>query len=320
MNFIDNRVKGFLFVMLTCVTYGIMPALTQLSYKSGLSVGTMLFGRLSLGALLIWVTILIKKLPFQINKKHLAFMLMTGCASVVQMITMSESYRYLPGAIVSLLLFLYVSVVVVIEILLGREKVNKTRILCLLCSFIGLILVIWTPGAGIRLNGTGLILVLIAAFFYGLYAIGLGEKRTRALASDVVIGYMLLPPILFSLIRCIASGEPILPETPVQAMYILLLAFFCMYIAAVSFAKGVKYIGSSNAAIFNTLEPVVAYGAGIVLMHDHISSNAIVGGLLILGAIIYLNLEKKLQSAHWFSLQSGMSLLNTILWGREVED
>lgn len=294
MNKIDNRVKGFLFVMMTCITYGIMPALTQLSYKAGLSVGTMLFGRLFLGALLIWSIIIIKRLQFRVDKKHLGFMLLTGCASVVQMITMSESYRFLPGAIVSLLLFLYVSVVVVIEIMIGREKFNQTRIICLLCSFGGLALVIWTPGQGVRLNGTGVVLVLVAAFFYGLYAIGLGEKRTRALDSEVVIGYMLIPPIFFSLARCVVSGEPVLPQTATQWMYILLLAFFCLFLAAVSFAKGVKCIGASNAAIFNTFEPVVAYVAGIVLMSDKVSMNAILGGLLILGAIIYLNLEKRL--------------------------
>ncbi|HYE69883.1 MAG TPA: DMT family transporter [Anaerovoracaceae bacterium] len=296
MNSLDTRVKGFLFVMLTCITYGIMPALTQLSYQAGLSVSTMLFGRLFLGALLIWMTIIIKRLKFKVDKKHLGFMMLTGCASVVQMISMSESYRFLPGVIVSLLLFLYVSVVVIIEILIGREEINKTRIICLFCSFIGLILVIWTPGQGILLSGAGVVLVLVAAFFYGLYAIGLGEKRTRALDSEVVIGYMLIPPIFFSLIRCIASGEPLLPQTPLQGMYILLLAFFCLFIAAVSFAKGVKYIGSSNAAIFNTFEPVVAYFAGILFMNDSISTNAILGGLLILGTIIFLNLEKRLQS------------------------
>jgi drug/metabolite transporter (DMT)-like permease len=180
--------------------------------------------------------------------RHLAFILLTGCASVVQRVTMSESYRFLPGAIVSLLMFLYVSVVVVIEILLGREKFDKKRILCLVCTFGGLILVIWTPGEGIRLNGTGIALILIAAFFYGLYAIGLGEKRTRALPSEVVIGYMLIPPILFSLARCIASGEPLLPQTPEQTMYILLLAFFCLFIRSGLLCQGVKYIGSSNAS------------------------------------------------------------------------
>jgi drug/metabolite transporter (DMT)-like permease len=315
MNKIDNRVKGFIFVMLTCITYGIMPALTQLSYKAGLSVGTMLFGRLTLGALLIWSTIIIKRLKFRVDKKHLGFMLLTGCASVVQMITMSESYRFLPGAIVSLLLFLYVSVVVVIEIIIGREKFNMTRTLCLLCSFGGLVLVIWTPGQGIQLNGTGIVLVLIAAFFYGLYAIGLGEKRTRALDSEVVIGYMLIPPIFFSLVRCLASGEPVLPQTPLQGMYILLLAFFCLFIAAVCFAKGVKYIGSSNAAIFNTLEPVVAYFAGIVLMDDKVTMNAILGGLLILGAIVYLNLEKRLSS-----LKSPAGLPDYIKSNQETEE
>lgn len=297
MNSIDSRVKGFIFVMITCISYGLMPALTQLSYKAGLSVSTMLTGRLALGAALIWFTILLRRLPYKVERRHLGFMLFTGCASVVQMITMSESYRYLPGAIVSLLMFLYVSIVVVIEIFMGRERFDKTRIICLICSFGGLVLVIWTPGQGIELNWTGVLLSLAAALFYGLYAIGLGEKRTRALESEVVIGYMLLPPLFFNLIRCLASGEPVLPQTMKQAWYIFLLAFLCVFVAAVCFCKGVKYIGSSNAAIFNTVEPVIAYFAGILLMHDKVSSSAVFGGLLILGSVIYLNLEKRISSS-----------------------
>ena len=297
MNSIDSRVKGFIFVMITCFAYGLMPALTQLSYKAGLSVSTMLMGRVALGAALIWFSILLRRLPYKVERRHLGFMLFTGCASVVQMVTMSESYRYLPGAIVSLLMFLYVSIVVVIEILMGRERFDKTRIICLICSFGGLVLVIWTPGQGIELNWTGVLLALTAALFYGLYAIGLGEKRTRALESEVVIGYMLLPPLFFILLRCVEAGEPLLPQTLKQAWYIFLLAFFCVFVAAVFFCKGVKYIGSSNAAIFNTVEPVIAYFAGILLMHDKVSSSAIFGGFLILGSVIYLNLEKRMNNS-----------------------
>jgi len=36
----------------------------------------MLFGRLSLGALLIWTTVIIKRLKFKVDKKHLGFLLL----------------------------------------------------------------------------------------------------------------------------------------------------------------------------------------------------------------------------------------------------
>lgn len=291
----NDKVKGFICVMITCLAYGLMPAITQLSYKEGLTVSTMLVGRLTLGAAMIWLIVIIKKLDFRVDKKQIGFFLLIGCASVVQMVAMSESYRFLPGAIVSLLMFLYVSVVVVIEIAIGREKFNKVRVICLMFSIVGLILVIWTPGEGFKLSWIGIILAIVAAFFYGLYAIGLGEKRTRALDSEIVIGYALIPPIIINVCRCIALREPLLPQTGMQALYIFLLAFICMYVAAVFFAKGIKYIGASNAAIFNTMEPVVAYFAGILLMNDKISANAILGGTLILGAIIYLNLSSRQQ-------------------------
>jgi len=287
------KLKGFLFVMIACLMYGVMPALTQLAFLTGLSVSTILFGRLTLGSLMIWVTIFVRKIDFKIEMKHMGYLLFIGCAMVVQTVTMSESYRFLPGAIVSLIMFLYVSVVVVIEILIGREKFSKTRIICLVCSFAGLILVIWTPGEGIVLSATGIILALSAALGYGFYVVGLGEARTRRLESEVVVVYTLIPPILFSFSRCLALGEPVLPQTSEQTVYVVMLAFFCLFIGATCFTKGVKYIGSSNAAIFNTVEPVVAYFAGILIMSDEISATAIFGGLLILGAVVYLNLPSK---------------------------
>jgi len=288
----NDKVKGIVFVMITCLTYGIMPALTQMSYMAGLTVSTMLFGRLGFGVVLIWITIFIRKLEYKLEIRHFGYLLLIGSAYVLQTVTMSESYRLLPGAIVSLLMFLYVSVVVVIEILIGREKFNMTRLICLLCTFGGLVLVIWTPGEGIVLSLTGIVLALTAAFGYGIYAIGLGEKRTRLLPSEVVVAYSAMPAIAFSFGRCILNGEPVLPQSGEQAMYVFLLAFFCFFLAAVCFTKGIKYIGASNAAICNTAEPIVAYVAGILLMNDEISASAVLGGVLIMGAIVYLNMRR----------------------------
>lgn len=293
----NARVKGFLFVMVACLTYGIMPALTQLAFLAGLSVSTVLFGRLTLGVIFVWIRIFIKKINFKIGKKHIGYLLFIGCALVVQTVTMSESYRLLPGAIVSLLMFLYVSVVVITEICIGREKFDKTRLICVVCSFVGLVLVIWTPGEGIVLSVTGILLALAAAIGYGLYVVGVGEQRTRKLDSEVIVIYATTPPVLFSLGMCISLGEPLLPQTAEQGMYVFLLAFFCLFVAAICFTKGVQYIGASNAAIFNTAEPIVAYVAGIVLMSDEIAGSAIIGGILILGAIIYLNLSSRGKAA-----------------------
>lgn len=296
MKKVNTGYIGFLFVLAACLAYGVMPSLTQLSYKAGLAVSTMLFGRLALGALIIWLVVIVRRMEFKIPKKLIAYLLFVGCSSVVQMTTMSESYRFLPGAIVSLLLFMYISVVVVIEILIGREKFNIHRMFCLAGSFIGLVLVILTPGQDSMLSITGILLALCAAVFYAFYALGIGKKEVRALNSEIVICYALFPPIIFSLIRNIASGEPILPQTVEQAFYIFLLGFVCTFFAAVCFAKGVKYIGASNAALFNTLEPVIAYFAGILFMNDKISGGAILGGILILCSVAYLNFASRAQT------------------------
>ena len=64
-------------------------------------------------------------------------------------------------------------------------------------------------------------------------------------------------------------------------MYVLSLGIF--------FFKGLKLIGGTNAALLNMTEPVIAYLAGVLLMGDRIELRALLGGALIILAMILLN-------------------------------
>jgi drug/metabolite transporter (DMT)-like permease len=55
----------------------------------------------------------------------------------------------------------------------------------------------------------------------------------------------------------------------------------------------VRIIGAGTASIINTSEPVFAYFAGLILMADHLSRNAILGGVLIVVGILLLNISER---------------------------
>lgn len=291
----NNRIIGSFLVIIASLFYGVMPAITQKAIALGLSVETILSGRYLLGTVLIWLYILLKKRDVQVGRNNMAFLLFIGCIMFVCTVLMSESYKHIPGAVAAILVFLYVAIVVVLEIIMGREKVQRFRMICLSFALVGMIAVVWTPEGGTKLSFLGISLALAAGFTYALSAVAMAAGCLAVVSAEVVMGYAYLVPMLFNSIRCIAAGLPLFPGEPAQWACILLLGFGSGFIAPVAFCQAIKLIGASDAALINTMEPLVAYLAGIIIMSDHISWNATLGGVLIAGSILFLNLSKKKQ-------------------------
>ena len=288
--FKQKKIVGISYILLVSLFFGLMPAITQLSFKTGLSVETMLANRFVIALLITWVYIMTQKLDFRIAKRQIYFLLFLGFIYIFIAVFINQAYQYLPGSIASMLVFTYVSITVVLAILIKREKPSVGKGICVLLSLFGICLISWSPTATSKFNELGLISVFLAAFFYAIYALLLGDHRLKQIEDSVIVGYMLIVPTLFNIIRCYASENPILPTSTNQLFYILTLAIFCTFLTQIFFCKAVKLIGSSNAAIINTIEPVIAYFAGMILLGDQLSLTAIIGGFMVISSVILLNL------------------------------
>ncbi|MDR1028919.1 MAG: DMT family transporter [Clostridiales Family XIII bacterium] len=288
-----NKNIGFLLVLLTSVLYGVMPALTQRAYASGVTVESVLTGRYLIGTTLIWMFILLTKKPLRVGGKNFSLLMAVGVNVFFCVFCMTSSYRYLPGAITSLITFLYIVIVNVAEILIGRERARAFRVVCLLLTIGGLILVVYTPTGENALNKTGIVLAMAAGIFYAIWAMSMGAKRFAPFSAEVTMGYMLIVPTVANAVNCVLSGSPILPVTGEQWLYVVLLGLSPGFIAPIAFCAAVKRIGASTASMINTSEPVFAYFAGILLMGDRLSFNATLGGVLIVVGLLLLNVMER---------------------------
>jgi drug/metabolite transporter (DMT)-like permease len=220
-------------------------------------------------------------------------MMLVGVNIFVCVFSMSSSYKFLPGAIASLITFMYIVIVNVIELITGREKPPPSRFICLLLTVVGLVAVVYTPTGGIALSTKGILLALLAGVLYAVWALSMGAKPFRGFSAEVMMGYTLLVPTFANAVKCAASGQSLLPETPEQWLYIVLLGLAPGFIAPVAFSTAVRLIGAGTASIINTSEPVFAYFAGLIIMSDHLSWNATFGGALIVIGILLLNISEK---------------------------
>jgi drug/metabolite transporter (DMT)-like permease len=283
-----------LLVLLASVLYGLMPSLTQRAYALGMTVESVLTGRYLIGTTLIWIYILLTKKPLRVGRKNALLLMGVGVDVFVCVFCMTTSYRYLPGAIASLIVFLYIVIVNVAEIAMGTERAQAVRIVCLFLTVGGLVLVVYAPSGTNSLSGTGVIFAIVAGVLYAIWAMSMGAKRFRPFSAEVTMGYMLIVPTAANTIKCALSGLPILPTTGEQWFYIILLGLSPGFIAPIAFCAAVKRIGASMSSMINTSEPVFAYFAGMLLMNDRLSLRATLGGALVVIGLLMLNiLERK---------------------------
>jgi drug/metabolite transporter (DMT)-like permease len=285
--------KAFLLVLLTSFLYGVMPALTQRAYAAGMTLETALTGRYCIGAALTWLYIFIAKKNVRVGAKNFWLMMLVGANIFACAFSMMSSYKFLPGAVASLLVFTYIVIVNLFELVMGKEKARLSRVACLLMTIAGLVAVVYAPADGSALHIKGILSALLAGLFYAIWALSMGAKPFRGFGAELMMGYTLIIPAVASAVKCVASGQPLFPATPEQWLYIVLLGLGPGFVAPVVFSMAVRIIGAGTASIINTSEPVFAYFAGFVLMSDRLSWNATLGGALIVIGILFLNISEK---------------------------
>jgi drug/metabolite transporter (DMT)-like permease len=287
-----KRLVGFSLILVASLLNGLIPSFTQKVLQSGLPLETILTTRYLLGASLIWLYIFAKRKNFKVGKSNIAFMLSLGFMLFLCTSSVGESYKYLPGAVSVILAFLYVFIVVFIEILIGREKAEKKRVFCLILAVAGLGIVVWPVDDIPHLRLLGILFALMGAFFYAMQTLGIGSKRLKDIEAEIITGYMILFIFGANLLRTLVLDKPILPTNLEQWGWILVIGVGAAFVAPLCFCKAVKIIGGSDTALTNTTEPVFAYLAGIIIMGDRISWNATLGGILVVSSVIILNLPK----------------------------
>lgn len=287
----NRKLIGVLAMVGTTLCYGLVPSLSFMAFETGVVSETILFNKFFYAAILMWAYIFIRRIPFKLNRTQLAPMLVVVLAYAGIAITLYLSFEYISGSLATIISFTYPAMVIVVEMLRGRERVRFLKILAVILSMIGLCLIVWAPDMEIRM--LGVIFAVLCAVCYTFYAIGLSHPSLSDVNSLVTAGYVMVTSAVINLVRCIFSGDPLFTETADQLLFVLILSIVNAFLAILLFCLGVKLIGPSNASIINTAEPVCACIFGYFLIGDAITTSMVIGGLMVVSAVLLTNLPEK---------------------------
>lgn len=201
-------------------------------------------------------------------------------------------------AVAGVLLYTAPVFVMLLSALLFREPITPRKALALGMAVAGCALVSGVGSAG-SLSTGGLLLGLGSGFFYALYSI-FGRYAIRR-------GYGAWTITFYTFLFCAAGGAVLCDWSRMgQAMsatggqfflWAAAMGLVTAFAAYLLYTWGLERMESSRAAILASVEPVVAALVGIFWFHETVSVPAVVGIVLVLGAIAVLGQGKSVNNS-----------------------
>ena len=287
----NTKLLGALCVTITSVCYGLVPSFSFISFGLGVETETLLFNKFLYAAIIMWAFLLIRKIRFKFSRRAALTMVVTCAGYIGMSTTLYISFDYISGSLATIVSFTFPAMIVAIEMITGRERVRAAKILAVILSFGGICLIVWDPD--MKANIIGIFFAFLAAVGYVIYLFGLSAESVKKENSFAVAGYVMTSAAAVNFVRCALSGKPLFATEPVQFGMMILLSVVCVFLAILFYAIGVRLIGPGNAALVNTLEPVLACIFGHFLVGDVLTWVMMIGSALVVLAVLITNLPEK---------------------------
>lgn len=295
-------VVGFAIVLAAASLFGTLGPLSRFAYDAGMEPLTFVAWRALIGLVatiaFAWWRISrgAERLtrPGDLDRGARVSILVAGLMGFSLNLGMFISFNLVTVALALLGFYTYPVIVAVVNVALGRETLDRGRVVALGLAVAGMVAVVASqldPAAGIRFDALGFGLALGAAVSQAVFVVisRTGYQRVPASQAMVVI---IGSTVVYSVTIAALTGVGFALTYPLRDPSILpLLAFSGLFAAAIPsilFLAGIRQIGGTRAGIVMLFEPVVGVALAALLLDEGIAPIQIAGGLAILAAAIIL--------------------------------
>ncbi len=288
MNDDKNKLMGIFYIVLSSIGFGIMPVLVKLAYKGGANPMNTLVLRFTFASLLLLAYIKSKKISLKVNKKQFKVIFFMGaCGYSMTAILVFFAYNFIDVGIAGMILHSYPLMVMILSIIIFKEKFKFKKLICVLMTFAGIVVMVDLKG-GANISTLGVVLVLLAALAYAIYCLGASHKEIKGVNSYVVTFYISCISAVMGGVIGLATNSFNEPISIYGIGAILMISIVSTVVALMAFLKGVKIIGPTNSAVFSALEPIVSLILGVIVLGEAISVKIVIGSTLVISSMIIL--------------------------------
>ncbi len=284
-----GHARGVALALLSATGFGAMGVLAKVAYSHGANVPTLLSGRFTLAAVLLWSIVAVRRPALPSRAVLIAGFLLGACFYGAESGLYFTALTRLDASMVALLLYTYPVLVVAGAVLLRRERADRDRAVALAVALAGAVLVIAGAGTG-ALDGLGVTIALTTAVMYSAYVL-VADGITRRIDPLVLAALVTAGAATSTTIFGAATGS-LHTVDPTGALVIVALAVVCTVVPITAFLFALPLVGASTASILNTLEPVVACTLAAAAFGEALSPLQVLGGTLVISAVAGLQFRR----------------------------
>ena len=280
-----DTLKGYLFALVSALTYGMIPLFMIPLKKWGFfSVDTALFYRFLIAAILILgYLVFYQKESVKINLKEGFVLSILGFFYALSAEFLFIAYDFLSPGIASTIFFIYPIMVALILGIFFKEKIT-------LATTISLVIVVVGVGVlsikdNFEINYIGLFVSLLGALMYALYMIIVNKTKIKASGVKVSF-YSMVFASLFFLVKTLILGNSVVIPSLEIGTHLALFSLITTALSVVSLVYAIKFIGSTPTAIMGAVEPVVAVMISVGLFDETLTFSLIAGVIIIISGVL----------------------------------
>ncbi len=291
----NNNLTGFACAVIGALGFSFSIVLARMSYDYGTTPASVLLVRFVLLGLVMAGWNIASGISMRVSWRLLLVNLAVSAIYFIGIGSYLTSVTYMPVSTAVLLFYTYPIVVALLGAVLARRWPHPLEFVALIVGFLGLVVALDVNLSG--LSTLGLLFGALAALGVALNMLASSYVLAK-IPTSVFSVYMSISTSLLAALAVLASGEGIALPHSATGWWVfssMLLTFMGGFLAIY---KGIQLMGSLRTATIMNLEPIATTLVAVVLLHEILTQRHILGGLIVLAAILLAQWPPLRQNKH----------------------
>ncbi len=203
--------------------------------------------------------------------------------------------EYIPASLERLILFIYPTMVVVMNYFVYKKPISKTQFIAIGVTYAGIVLAFVNK---FEVEGTqedmtkGVILVVLCAIAYSFYIVG-GGKLIPKIGPKVFTSWALVISAIMVFIHNITLSEIHVFDYSLE-VYVtaLCMAIFSTVIPSFMISAAIKHVGPNTTSILSSIGPVATIIMGILILGENVDRYQVMGTAIVIIGITIVSYKK----------------------------
>jgi drug/metabolite transporter (DMT)-like permease len=268
-----------------------MAVFAKKAYGHDVSVLTLLAVRFTLAAGAFWAIVAGRRASGVVSAPPARSVVVAGLGlGAIGYAAQSGGYfgalTRIDASLTALLLYVYPALVFVGAVALGRDHIDRRRIVALVLATGGAALVLAGSGTG-HLDALGVALGLGAAVAYSVYIL-VADRVVGGIDAFLLSALIATGAATTLWLAGLVSGTLDLGFDLAGWGWIVCLALASTVLPISAFLAGLPKVGPATASIVSTVEPMVSVGLAMLVFGERLAAVQVAGGALVLAAVVLL--------------------------------